>query len=84
MVNVSRRRFEFARQLIDEFKVSGVVWYELLCCETYDSESYYFSRKLEEMNVPMLILEADYGSSDLERSKVRMEAMIELIEGGIG
>jgi benzoyl-CoA reductase/2-hydroxyglutaryl-CoA dehydratase subunit BcrC/BadD/HgdB len=63
--------------------VSGVIWYQLLCCETYDSEAYYFSRKLEELNIPMLILESDYGTADTGQMKTRIEAFLEIVRGVI-
>jgi benzoyl-CoA reductase/2-hydroxyglutaryl-CoA dehydratase subunit BcrC/BadD/HgdB len=83
MANSTKKRFDFALELIKDFNVSGVIWYELLCCETYDSESYYFTKKLEERNIPMLVLEADYGTSDIGRFKVRLEALVEILKGGM-
>jgi benzoyl-CoA reductase/2-hydroxyglutaryl-CoA dehydratase subunit BcrC/BadD/HgdB len=56
----TRKRLDFTLKLIDEFNVSGFIWYELLCCETYDSEAYFFTQKMTERNIPMLILESDY------------------------
>jgi len=60
--------------------VSGVIWYELLCCETYDAESYYFSLKLEEQNIPMLILESSYATAETGQLKTRVEAFIEILK----
>ncbi|MBN1191012.1 MAG: 2-hydroxyacyl-CoA dehydratase [Dehalococcoidales bacterium] len=74
-------RFNHALRLIEEFNVSGVIWYELLCCETYDSESYFFSRKLSERNIPMLTLEYDYGTDIAGQLKTRIEAFIEILKG---
>ena len=75
------KRLVFTLELIKDFTVAGVIWYELLCCETYDSESYYFSKKLAEKNIPMLILESDYGSSATGQLKTRIEAFIEIVKG---
>jgi benzoyl-CoA reductase/2-hydroxyglutaryl-CoA dehydratase subunit BcrC/BadD/HgdB len=83
MRDSARNRLDFALKLITDFDVSGVIWYELLNCETYDSESYYFAQKLEERNIPMLILESDYGISDAEQLKIRIDAFIEIVKGGI-
>jgi benzoyl-CoA reductase/2-hydroxyglutaryl-CoA dehydratase subunit BcrC/BadD/HgdB len=83
MRNATRSRFDFALKLASEFNVSGVIWYELLNCETYDSESYYFACKMEEMNIPMLILESNYGDADIGPLKTRIEAFIEIVKGGI-
>jgi benzoyl-CoA reductase/2-hydroxyglutaryl-CoA dehydratase subunit BcrC/BadD/HgdB len=78
----TKRRFDFVLKLIRDFSVSGVIWYELLGCETYDAESYYFSQKMEEQKIPMLILESDYGMAGVGQMKIRIEAFIEMVKGG--
>lgn len=79
----AKKRLDFALKLVKDFDVSGVIWYELLCCETYDSESYYFAEKLGERNIPMLILESDYGTTATGQLKTRIEAFIEILKGEI-
>ncbi len=83
MRNSARKRLDFALKLIKDFNVSGVIWYELLCCETYDAESYFFAEKMGEQNIPMLILESDYGTADTGQLKTRVEAFIEITKGVI-
>jgi benzoyl-CoA reductase/2-hydroxyglutaryl-CoA dehydratase subunit BcrC/BadD/HgdB len=79
MRNSAKRRLNFALKLVEDFNVSGVIWYELLDCETYDSESYFFAQRMWEHNIPMLILESDYGTADIGQLKIRIEAFIEQI-----
>ena len=83
MRDSTRRRFDFALKLAADFNVSGVIWYELLNCETYDSESYFFAQKMAERNIPMLILESSYGTADTGPLKTRIEAFIEIAKGGV-
>jgi benzoyl-CoA reductase/2-hydroxyglutaryl-CoA dehydratase subunit BcrC/BadD/HgdB len=83
MRDSTRRRFDFALKLAADFNVSGVIWYELLNCETYDSESYFFAQRMGERNIPMLILESSYGTADAGPLKTRIEAFIEIVKGGI-
>jgi benzoyl-CoA reductase/2-hydroxyglutaryl-CoA dehydratase subunit BcrC/BadD/HgdB len=82
MLSSAKKRLDFTLKLIKDFNVNGVIWYELLSCETYDSESYYFAEKLGERNIPMLILESDYGTADRGQIKTRIEAFIEIVKGG--
>lgn len=77
----TRMRFDFALKLVKDFAVSGVIWYELLCCETYDTESYFFSQEMGKRNIPMLILESDYSTSDTSQLKTRIDAFIEILAG---
>ena len=79
MRNSARKRLDFALKLVKDFNVSGVIWYELLGCETYDSESYLFAQRMEEQDIPMLILESDYGKADIGQLRIRIEAFIEQI-----
>jgi benzoyl-CoA reductase/2-hydroxyglutaryl-CoA dehydratase subunit BcrC/BadD/HgdB len=77
----SQKRLDFALKLVQDFKVSGIIWYELLCCETYDSESYFFAHKMGERNIPVLILESDYSTAATGQLKTRIEAFIEIVKG---
>jgi benzoyl-CoA reductase/2-hydroxyglutaryl-CoA dehydratase subunit BcrC/BadD/HgdB len=81
MRDSAKKRLDFALKLVKDFNISGVIWYELLCCETYDSESYYFAHEMAERNIPMLILESDYGTADTGQFKTRIEAFIEIVKG---
>ena len=82
MRSSAKKRLDFALKLITDFRVSGVIWYELQCCETYDQESYYFNRKMNERNIPMLIVESNYDVSDAGPLRTRIDAFIELVKGG--
>jgi benzoyl-CoA reductase/2-hydroxyglutaryl-CoA dehydratase subunit BcrC/BadD/HgdB len=75
-------RFEFITGKAREFKIDGVVWYELLYRESYESEFFYFSRKLEkETGIPLLMLQSDYDMSETSIFRTRIEAFIESIKG---
>jgi len=78
----AKKRLDFSLQLITDFNVSGVIWYQLLNCETYDAESYFFAQQMKERNIPMLILESGYGESDVGQLKVRIDAFVEILKGG--
>jgi len=83
MRSSSKRRLEFLLRLIEDFNVSGVIWYELMCCEFYDEEAYLFDKKLREHGIPMLIVESNYDSSEAGSLKTRIDAFIEMIKGGL-
>jgi benzoyl-CoA reductase/2-hydroxyglutaryl-CoA dehydratase subunit BcrC/BadD/HgdB len=79
MRSSSKKRLDFALKLVTDFAVSGVIWYELLNCESYDSESYFFHKKMTERNIPMLVLESDYNTADIGQLRIRIAAFIEQI-----
>lgn len=78
----TQKRLDFTLQQISDFNVSAVIWYELLCCETYDAEAYFFNKNLEKQNIPMLVLESDYGMAGDARARTRVEAFMEVVRGG--
>lgn len=79
----SKPRLEFALGLIDDFNVSGVIWYGLLGCETYDAESFYFNHEMSRRGIPMLILESDYGMAGAARMETQVAAFIEMLGTGL-
>jgi benzoyl-CoA reductase/2-hydroxyglutaryl-CoA dehydratase subunit BcrC/BadD/HgdB len=81
MVESARRRLDFALSLAADFSAVAAVWYEVVGCETYDSEAYWFARQLEQRGTPVLILESDYGMSDLGALRTRVEAFVEMAKG---
>ena len=83
MRDSAKKRLDNALTLVNDFKVDGVIWYELTCCETYDSEAYYFSREMEERGIPFLMLESDYTSADVGQLRTRIEAFFEIVKGVI-
>jgi benzoyl-CoA reductase/2-hydroxyglutaryl-CoA dehydratase subunit BcrC/BadD/HgdB len=81
MRNSAKKRLDFALELVKDFDVSGVIWYELVNCETYDAESYFFTRQMEERSIPILVLESNYGTADIGQLRTRVEAFIEIVKG---
>ncbi len=75
-------RFEVVSKLIRDFKVSGVIWYELLCCEFYDQDAFFFEHRLREMGIPMLIIESNYDDVRSGPVFTRIEAFLEIVKGG--
>jgi benzoyl-CoA reductase/2-hydroxyglutaryl-CoA dehydratase subunit BcrC/BadD/HgdB len=59
-----------------------VLWYQLICCEFYDEEAYYFDMALRERGIPMLIVESDYHALDSGPSRTRLAAFVETLQGG--
>ncbi len=82
MAGSAPKRLDFAMNLVKDFNVSGVIFYELLCCETYDAESYFYTKRMEEKGIPVLVIESEYDISDRGHLKNRIDAFLEIIKGG--
>jgi benzoyl-CoA reductase/2-hydroxyglutaryl-CoA dehydratase subunit BcrC/BadD/HgdB len=82
MDSPAKIRFDYIMTLIEEFNISGVIWYQMLYCETYDAESQYFIQNMKENKVPVLVIDSDY-MSDTGQLRIRIEAFVEMLKGGI-
>lgn len=79
----SKGRIETIRKFAEEFKVDGVIWYQLMYRDAYDMQSYYFEKILkEETDLPMLKLESDYDTSEKGPMKTRIETFVKILQQG--
>jgi len=71
---------DFLIRLAKEFKVDGVIWYQLMCFESYKTESYYFpDRLMREVGMPMLPVESNYSTAERESLRTSMKNFIDII-----
>lgn len=76
-----RVRLDFIKNLIKEFAVDGVIWYQLKNCETYNTEAFYVNEKLKEAGIPFLKIESEYETGEIEGMRTRIETFVETIRG---
>ena len=80
----NRRRIYRVRQLIEDYKIQGVVYHVLRGCLVYDYEYKSMEEELEKLGVPVIRLETDYNEEDVEQLRIRVEAFLEMIKFGGG
>lgn len=81
----SRERLDHLIDLARDFKVDGIIWYQLMYRSSYDIQSFYFEKMLKkELDIPMLKIESDYDVSERGPLKTRIETFIEIIKAGEG
>ena len=77
----SKERRDFLIKLAQDFKVDGVIWYQLMYRESYKTESYYFPDRLKkETGLSMLTIESDYDQAETGALRTRIETFIETIK----
>jgi len=74
----SNDRIDRLLNLIEEFKVDGVIYHSLRLCQLYDIESYRVKQVLKDKGIPMLNIRTDYSQEDVEQIKTRVEAFLEM------
>jgi len=77
----NRARIERLLQFVKDFKVSGVLNHVLMGCYIYAIEGRHIEKSLMEKGTPMLTIETDYSTEDVEQIRTRIEAFIEMIQG---
>lgn len=80
IMSPNKGREELLEELIEEYKVDGVVEIVLQSCHTYAVETHKIRRLVSKnKELPYIALETDYSKSDFGQIKIRMEAFLELI-----
>ena len=77
----SRERLDVVVELSREFKVDGIIWYQLRYCDTYNMEFFYFNNIMKERDIPVLQLESEYDVEERGRLMNRVESFMETLDG---
>ncbi len=80
----NKRRIYRIMQLLEDYKVQGVIYHVLRGCLVYDYEYKVLEEELGKLGVPVIRVESDYNEEDVEQLRIRVEAFIELIKYGKG
>ncbi|NLN86777.1 MAG: 2-hydroxyacyl-CoA dehydratase [Syntrophomonadaceae bacterium] len=73
-------RLELLESMIEDFRADAVIDLTWQACHTYNIEAYEVGKLVKSKELPYLHLESDYSNSDLESLKVRIEAMLEMVD----
>jgi len=76
----SDERFDRIIQLIKDFRVDGVVSQIIRYCIPYAHDLPLLIKKLEKVDVPVLALDVEYGSSGSGQIATRVQAFLEMLE----
>jgi benzoyl-CoA reductase subunit C len=73
-------RLEFLRELIANFKVEAVIYFNLKYCHPFLYEAPLFQKELEAQGVPTNVLEVGHDMSGHGQLRTRIQAFIEMLE----
>ncbi|MHA2282996.1 MAG: 2-hydroxyacyl-CoA dehydratase subunit D [Promethearchaeota archaeon] len=80
MAGEQATRIQFTIDLINEFKVDGVIIQRMKFCPLWWGEIFMLRRKLKELGIPFLDLEREYVLSGAGAMKTRVQTFIEILE----
>lgn len=77
-----KERFEHMKELIEEYRIDGVIWYQLAFDEIYDMEAACIAKWLAEMNVPFMKMESsyEYSRESMGPLETRIESFVHSIK----
>jgi benzoyl-CoA reductase/2-hydroxyglutaryl-CoA dehydratase subunit BcrC/BadD/HgdB len=77
-------RIKHLEQLIEEYKIKGVIYSSIKFCDYSLFETPEIEGFLKRSLIPFLIIENDYLWGDVERTRNRVEAFLEVVGGELG
>ena len=80
----NKRRLYRIMQMLEDYRVQGVIYHVLRGCLVYDYEYQVMEEELGKLGIPIIRIESDYNEEDVEQLRIRIEAFIELIKYGKG
>lgn len=72
-------RVEDVLRLAREYRVDGVIYYNLQFCHTYGVEYRKVEQALKEAGIPVMLVETDYSEEDAGQIATRVEAFLEIL-----
>lgn len=79
VMSPNKDRMENTKQMIEKYKVDGVVELVLQACHTFNVEATLMQQMCEEEGVPYMKLETDYSTTDSGQIETRLAAFIEML-----
>lgn len=67
-------------RLAKEYKVDGVVYYNLQFCQPYSIEYRKVEKALQEAGIPIIKIESDFSDEDAGQLQTRVQAFLEMLE----
>ena len=77
----SEDRINKLTQMIEDYKIEGVIYHVLKGCHPYDSELRGVEKALADKGISQLKIETDYNPEDKEQLRTRIEAFLETLKG---
>lgn len=79
-ISPNDNRVNFLSELIDDYKVDGVIDVIFQACHTYSVKSYSIKRFVnEQKKISYMSIETDYSQTDVGQINTRIAAFIEML-----
>ncbi|TJX14445.1 2-hydroxyacyl-CoA dehydratase [Tissierella creatinini] len=79
VMSPNTKRMDLLPELIEEFKVDGVVEVVLQTCHSYSIESKAVKKLVTNLDKPYLMIETDFSETNIEQIRTRITAFLEML-----
>ncbi len=76
----SEERFDRIKKMIKEYRVDGVISQIIRYCVPYAHDLPLITQRLQEIGIPILSLDVEYGTSGSGQVRTRVQAFLEMLE----
>jgi len=77
MVGEFPKRAETVKNLVRDFDADGVIFQRMKFCDPWASDAHNLQLRMKEQNIPMLVLDREYGVTGSGQVKTRVQAFLE-------
>lgn len=77
MVGEFPKRAETVQNLVRDFNADGVIFQRMKFCDPWASDAHNLQLRMKEQNIPMLVLDREYGVTGSGQVKTRVQAFLE-------
>ncbi len=71
--------FEFIKDMVQRFKVDGIIYQKMQFCDLWGGESLFLEKKLKDEKIPFLALQREHIITNKAQIATRIEAFIEML-----
>ena len=75
--------FGFIKDMVQRFKVDGIIYQKMQFCDLWGGESLFLEKKLKEASIPVLGVQREHIITNKSQIATRVGAFIEMIRGVI-
>lgn len=73
---------DLMKEMVEAFRVDGIIFERMMYCNLWSGETMALEKIAQDMNIPLLVLDREYITAGLGQVRTRIQAFLEIIEGG--
>ncbi|MEW6615992.1 MAG: 2-hydroxyacyl-CoA dehydratase family protein [Thermodesulfobacteriota bacterium] len=72
----------YTKGMVEKFNVDGVIMERIRCCDLWGGTTLILQKRLDELNIPLLVVDREYMTSGAGQMSTRVGAFLEMIGRG--